>query len=210
MMELNVHIPIKKTLVISEAENDFLSDGRILGDSNFLINLDYASIESGSIDYYNFFNHSSNSGLLIRNGGLVYPPNSTSIKEYYKRFESCSQETLSHFTFQIDHTGTASDWLTDSETGGTPTLNYLNFEFLIKRIDGTTFGWYNPFAVYNSPYGVASTSINRSGLLTTVSCTLATNVRVSFDDLVLVKVRADSEWNGKIRNIKLASNNQCC
>ncbi|GHM98841.1 hypothetical protein WSM22_03310 [Cytophagales bacterium WSM2-2] len=189
----------KKYIVISKSFPDFLSDDRLLDEDYSTI--DYAQIYGSAYDYSLPDN---GTGLLVHNGGLVYPSGNLNMRNYYMKIVSPCPATLAHLTFVIDHTGNVTDWMTDSDTGGTPNMNNIKFEFMIKTGLGDTLGWYNPFADYNQ-YGVAKTSLSRSGMLTTVSCTLSIVPRINFNDLIIVRIIASPEWTNKIRNIKLIS-----
>jgi hypothetical protein len=190
-------------IVISKASTDFLSGNRLLHAD--YTSIDYTSIDNGDYAYIDIDNDPT--GLLIDNGDLIYPLNGGSdVRNYYGLFKytNANRPTLSQLDFIIDHTGNETDWLTDSGTGGTISSNKIKFEFLIKKETGIpVHDWYNPFAVYNSPYGVSNVLITRTGIVTKVSCTLSVFARVAFGDIVIVKIQASPSWVSTIRNINI-------
>jgi hypothetical protein len=175
-----------------------------------------------------------NTGLLRFNGELMYPnaayltsqygitsgnfagltnilsgnPNystATGLRSDYTKFTSANAVTQATVTFNILHTGSNSSFLTNGGTGGTPTGNFIKFEFMIKRVGGQTHGWFNPFATTGNGEGVANTSISSIGGGTSVSCTLSTVPRIGNGDVVLVRVIAASGWTNRISNISITN-----
>jgi hypothetical protein len=189
----------KRYLVVSKALPDLFSSNR-LKDFDYLP-VDYNSLNNGDYSYV-----LGDDDLTIFNGGLIYPSNSgNAIRNYYGLFKSVNGSSLSQLEFIIDHTGGLGDWLVDSGTTGTIELNNIQLNAMIKRANGQTIDWFNPFAIVDN-YGIANIVKSRSGIVTTVGCTLSVFPRVGYGDLVIVRVQASSEWSNKIRNIKLSSN----
>jgi len=176
-----------------------------------------------------------NTGLLVLNGSLYYPNSSLLASEYgipfgnfadvtntpaanvnytsatgernhYRKFKSINTTTQSTLTFQINHlTGNASNFLTNGGILGTPSGNNIKFEFLIKRSNGTTHEWSNPFASTGNPEGIANLTISHSGSITTVSCTLSTTPRVAIDDIVITRIRVGNGYTRKINNLTITN-----
>jgi hypothetical protein len=130
-------------------------------------------------------------------------------RNYYRLFKSENTVTQSTLSFRITHNGNVSNFLTDGGDSGTPTGNNIKFEFLIKRANGNTHGWANPFASLGNPEGIAGTSASHSGGVTTVTCTLSTNPRVANTDIVIVRVKVGSGYaanaNNRISNIEITN-----
>jgi len=179
-------------------------------------------------------NTEHNTGLLVFDGQLLYPnstgltstygitignfnsvtnapinnPNysgATGIREYNRRFKSNNVSTQSTITFQITHTGTDASFLTDADDGGTPSGNNIKFEFMIKRVGGTTYGYFNPFYLGGGQvYGVSQTSVGHSSGITTIVTTLA-SLRIANTDIVVVRIKAESGFTNKITNIAITN-----
>ena len=179
-------------------------------------------------------NSQHNTGLLVFNGELLYPnaaylastygisngnfstianapvgnPNYTSAsgqRNYYRLFKSNNATTQSTLTFEITHTGSESDFLTNGGTAGTPSSDQVKFEFLIKRSGGATHGWANPFAPSGNPEGIANTLVQTTGSVTTVSCTLSTTPRVAVNDIIIVRLFVASTYSNRISNIAITN-----
>ncbi|NJO62871.1 MAG: hypothetical protein HC836_33015 [Richelia sp. RM2_1_2] len=179
-------------------------------------------------------NTAHSNGLLVFDGALVYPnaayltttygittgnfsavtnaaagnPNYTSasgLRAYYRKFKSTNVSTLATLTFTFTNTGVLANFLTDGGTGGTPTGDNIKVEFLIKRANGSTHGWANPFASSGNPEGIAVTSASHSLGVTTVSCTLSTTPRVANTDIVIVRIFAANSWSRIITNITISN-----
>jgi hypothetical protein len=179
-------------------------------------------------------NAQHNTGLLVFNGELMYPnatyltsqygittgnfggvtyspagnPNYTSAslsRDYYRKFKSATGTTQSTLTFNITHTGTNTDFLTNGSTGGTVSSNNLKFEFLIMRSGGAIHGWSNPFASSGNPDGIANTASSHSAGVTTVSCTLSTIPRVALNDIVIVRIITSSSYSNRIQNLAITN-----
>jgi hypothetical protein len=175
-----------------------------------------------------------NTGLLVFDGNLLYPnttyltstygitagnfdsltysPTSNAnynaasgIRDYYRLFKSNNTTTQSTLTFEITNSGTDSNFLTNGGTGGTPSGNNIKFEFLIKRSNGNTHGWANPFASTGNPEGIAKTSSSHAGGVTTVTCTLSVIPKVGNGDIVVVRVFAASGWTNRISEITITN-----
>lgn len=174
------------------------------------------------------------SGLLVFNGELMYPNTSylssqygitngnfanvantpvgnvnyvtaNGIRDYYRIFKSNNTTTQSTLRFEITNTGNLSNFMTDGGIGGTPSVNNIKVEFLIKRSGGQTHGWANPFASLGNPEGIANTYSNHSGNVTTVECTLATIPRVGNGDIIIARIFTSNIWSNTISNIQITN-----
>ncbi len=175
-----------------------------------------------------------NTGLLVFNGELIYPnaayltsqygittgnftlltnilggnPNYTTaagIRYHSRKFKSANAITQSTLTIEFLHTGSNSSFLTDGGIGGTPTGNFIKVEVMIKRVGGSTHGWFNPFASTGNPEGIANTALSTIVGGTSVSCTLSTVPRIGDTDIVIVRVLTASGWTNRISNINIVN-----
>jgi hypothetical protein len=179
-------------------------------------------------------NAQHNTGLLVFNGELMYPnaayltstygittgnfagvtnspagnvnyTSAAGIRDYYRLFKSANGSTQSSLTFEITHTGSASDFLTNGGTGGVPSGNNIKVEFLIMRADASIYGWANPFASTGNPFGISVTSTSQSGNLMTVTCTLSTTPRVAINDIVVMRIFTASGYTNRILNLAITN-----
>ena len=169
-------------------------------------------------------------GLLVFDGKLMYPRSSvlttygipsgdftglalapvgnpdysaaTGLRTHVRRFKSNNTTTQSTITLNIGYTGSDSDF--ENTYGGSPASNQIKVEFMIKRTGGTTRGWYNPFASSGNPDGVAKTSSTSNGTTVTVSATLSSE-RIGVNDVVLVKITANSTWSNYINSTSITN-----
>jgi hypothetical protein len=179
-------------------------------------------------------NAQHNTGLLVFNGELMYPnaayltstygittgnfagvtnspvanvnyTSAAGIRDYYRLFKSANGSTQSSLTFEITHSGSASDFLTNGGTGGVPSGNNIKVEFLIMRADASIYGWANPFASTGNPFGISVTSTSQSGNLMTVTCTLSTTPRVAINDIVVMRIFTASGYTNRILNLAITN-----
>lgn len=124
---------------------------------------------------------------------------------YYRKFISNNTTTQSTITFEILHTGNASNFLTNGGTGGTSVGNNVKVEFLIKRSGGQTHGWANPFASTGNPEGISNLSTSHASGVTTVQATLSTTPRIANGDIVIMRLITSEDWTNRISNIEITN-----
>lgn len=171
-------------------------------------------------------------GLLVFNGELMYPnasylttqygitsgnfngvtntpsgnanySSASGERNYFRNFKSANATDQASISIAIAHTGAGGDFLT-SGTGGTPTGNQIRFEFLIVKTDNTKVGWSNPFDTSTDSFGVARTSLDTVGGVTTVQATLGSN-RIQDNDLVIIRLYVASTYSNRISNIEITN-----
>jgi hypothetical protein len=144
---------------------------------------------------------------LMTNGPAGNPDYSLAAgeREYYRRFTSTNTTTQSTISINITNTGNASNFLTGGGETSSPSGDNIALEFVIKRANGSTHGWANPFASTGNPEGIANISTSHAGGVTTVSATLSTVPRIAVGDFVIVRVRAASGWTNRISNIEITN-----
>jgi len=173
-----------------------------------------------------------NTGLLVFGGQLMYPntsyltttygitagnftpvtygytfnPNystASGTRVFNRKFKSANATTQSTLTIDILHNSSVA-FLTNGGTGGTISGNNIKVECLIKRIGGSTHGYFNPFASSGNPEGIANTAITTIAGGTRVTCTLSTIPRIGNGDIVIFRTRANG-WTGVISNVQITN-----
>lgn len=171
-------------------------------------------------------------GLLVFDGKLMYPnspmlddygiangkfdvlslaPNgnpdytlSSGFKKYVRRFKSSNGSSLSTLSFRIGYTGDVSNF--ENTYAGSPAGQQIKVEFMVKRVNGITRGWYNPFATASSnPDGISiigspSTDGNYVDLTTTLN-----TLRVGINDIILLRVTVNNNWASYINNLAITN-----
>ncbi|MFW6219262.1 MAG: hypothetical protein ACOC33_00210 [bacterium] len=137
------------------------------------------------------------------------------VRRFIRRFKSNNTSTLAQLQMVIEtisgYSIDLSDILTDGNDSGTPSGDQIKVEFLIKRLDGSTYGWYNPFAQSSSIVsggnddGVAVQSSSKSGQEISVTTSLAATPRIGDGDIVIVRIKAASDWSNVITRLELTN-----
>ena len=181
-------------------------------------------------------NAEHNTGMLVFNGGLYYPNSSelnsdyyiingnfdsltyspannvnytsaSGIRNYYRKFSATTTTALATIQGGIVHDGDTTTFLTNPATQGTPTANRIKFEVLIKRVDGSSIGYMNPFSTdFASQSGVSNVTLSQSGRRTNFSFTLGQG-RVDNGDIMIVRLFFSSDYNQKINLIEFTNIN---
>ena len=181
-------------------------------------------------------NAEHNTGMLVFNGGLYYPNSSelnsdyniingnfdsltyspannvnytsaSGIRNYYRKFSATTTTALATIQGGIVHDGDTTTFLTNPATQGTPTANRIKFEVLIKRVDGSSIGYMNPFSTdFASQSGVSNVTLSQSGRRTNFSFTLGQG-RVDNGDIIIVRLFFSPDYNQKINLIEFTNIN---
>ena len=125
------------------------------------------------------------------------------IRSYYRKFKATTTTALASITLTIDHDGNAATFLTDPLAQGTPTSNRIKFELVLKRVDGTTIGYFNPFSNdVQAQGGRSNLSISHSGRVTTCTFTLGQG-RVDNGDILVARMFTSDDYEQKVSSINL-------